>query len=109
MTEAGLFDVGAQAERTALAWQRTAIGLLANGALLCRWSLVEHLPVWPAVVLTAGAGLALLAVVPARYRRIVGAVRSGRNPIARFAMPAVVVGFTAVIALVVTQVCALSA
>jgi uncharacterized membrane protein YidH (DUF202 family) len=101
--DAELVDVGAQAERTAMAWQRTAIGLVANGALLCRWSFVEHQPVWPAVVLTAGAGLVLLAVVPMRYRRIVVAVRRGANPVSRVAVRAAVVGYVATIVLFVMQ------
>lgn len=91
-----ILDAGAQAERTALAWQRTAIGLVVNGVLLVRWSLVEHIPAWPAVVVTATASLALLAVVPTRYRRIVEAVRSGRNPLSRLTVLATVLGLAAV-------------
>lgn len=105
MTDAELVDVGAQAERTAMAWQRTAIGLVANGALLCRWSFVEHQPAWPAIVLTAGSGLVLLIVVPARYRRIVGTVRRGGNPLSRVTVRAAVVGCIAAIALFVVQPC----
>lgn len=80
-------DVGGQAERTALGWQRTEIGTMAVGALLMRWSLTEHLPVWPGILLTAAAGLGVLILVPDRYRRVLRTVRAGHTPLSRGMVP----------------------
>jgi uncharacterized membrane protein YidH (DUF202 family) len=91
MTDQQLIDVGAQAERTALAWQRTGIGLMAVAALLLRWEVTEYLPVWPGVVIAAVAGVAVLFVVPDRYRRVLRAVRAGHTPRSRRMLPAATV------------------
>lgn len=60
---------GLQAERTSLAWERTALALLVNGALL----VLHHLRgTGPAGLPLAGAGLAaalLCAVLGARRAR----------------------------------------
>lgn len=89
----GLLDTGAQAERTALAWQRTGLTLLGLGALtlhghdsrLSLTSLVSG-------VLAVLTGVALAAVVaPLRYRAIVQAVVAERVAVARFMCPAVTV------------------
>jgi uncharacterized membrane protein YidH (DUF202 family) len=48
-----IYDPVAQLERTALAWSRTSIAILANGALLARTGLVH------AVGLLADVGLAV--------------------------------------------------
>jgi len=88
MTDWKLMDVGAQAERTALAWQRTGIGVMAVGALLLRWDVNEHLPVWPGILLTAVAGLAVLVLVPDRYRRVLRTVQAGHTPLSRAMVPA---------------------
>lgn len=88
MIDSELIDVGAQAERTALAWQRTGIGMMAIGALLLRWTVVEHLPVWPGIVLTAFAGLGVLVLVPDRYHRMLQVVRAGHTPLSRAMVPA---------------------
>jgi len=97
MTNFELMDVGAQAERTALAWQRTGIGMMAVGALLVRWDAIEHLPVWPGIVLTSLAGLAALLLVPRRYGRVLRTVRAGQTPLSGWLVPATTVFITLVI------------
>jgi uncharacterized membrane protein YidH (DUF202 family) len=85
MTE--VLDATAVAERTALAWQRSMIGVLAVGALVVRWSVVERFPPWPGVVLTAAAALASLVVVRRRYRRVRDTVLAGQTPLSRYFVP----------------------
>jgi uncharacterized membrane protein YidH (DUF202 family) len=87
MTDSELMDVGGQAERTALGWQRTEIGMMAVGVLLMRWGVTEHLPVWPGILLTASAGLGVLILVPDRYRRVLRTVRAGHTPLSRGMVP----------------------
>jgi uncharacterized membrane protein YidH (DUF202 family) len=84
---AELVDVGAQAERTALAWQRTGIGTMAAGALAVRWSVTEHFPLWPGVVLVLFGAFASLVLVQQRYRRVVKTVRAGQSPRSRILVP----------------------
>jgi putative membrane protein len=90
---AAVSEVETQPERTALAWQRTGLGVLAVAGLLGHRA-VEHRSV--AVLVLAGAvallGLAVLgALAPVRYRRL------ERH---RGAEPALAAGATAVVALV---------
>lgn len=87
MTNSELMDVGAQAERTALAWQRTGLGMMAAGALLVRWNVEQHVPAWPGVLLSVVAGLAILVLVPHRYHRILRTVRAGHTPLSRGMVP----------------------
>ncbi|GAB91737.1 DUF202 domain-containing protein [Gordonia rhizosphera] len=82
-----LIDVGAQAERTAMAWQRTGIGVMAVGALVVRWSVTEHFSVWPGIVLAVLGGFATLVLVPRRYRRVLMTVRAGHTPLSRYLVP----------------------
>jgi uncharacterized membrane protein YidH (DUF202 family) len=92
-----LMDVGAQAERTALAWQRTGIGAIAVGALLMREHLHQHLlPSWPGFLLVVVAGIGVVVLVPQRYRRVLGNVRAGHTPLSRMMVP----GATLVLVLV---------
>lgn len=91
MTAAGeLFDPGAQAERTALAWQRTGLSTAAVGLLLVHAHPVGHLlPPWPGLLLvTAGAVLAAV-VSPVRYLRIDRTVRAGGGPSSSGTVPAI--------------------
>lgn len=85
---AELFDVGAQAERTAMAWQRTGIGVMAAGALVVRWSVAEDFTVWPGVLLTVFGGFLSLYIVRQRYRRVLTTVESGQTPLSRYLIPA---------------------
>ena len=97
MTNFELIDVGAQAERTALAWQRTGIGIMAVGALLVRWGVSEHLPVWPGVLLTVLGGVTVAFLVPGRYRRVLGSLRAGQTPLSRRMVPGTALLITLVI------------
>lgn len=76
-----LLDAGAQAERTALAWQRTGFAAAAAGAILTRVELVRH-PVasLPGLLLMAAGVGAAAFVAPIRYVRVLRAIRSGRSP-----------------------------
>jgi uncharacterized membrane protein YidH (DUF202 family) len=69
-------DVGASGERTALAWQRTALGLVAGAAIMARLSAGD---VGGVAVLCLAAAMLLSAWVfvesVARYRH-----RSGPDP-----------------------------
>lgn len=83
-----LLDVGAQAERTMLAWQRTGIGAMAVGVLLMRGHVAQHqLPPWPGLLLAVVAGFAVLVLVPQRYRRVLQMVRAGETPLSRGMVP----------------------
>ena len=88
MNDGELLDVGAQAERTALAWQRTGIGAIAVGVLLMRGSVHQHLlSPWPGLLLTVAATLAVLFCVPRRYRRVLHTVQTQRTPLSRWMVP----------------------
>ena len=93
-------DATAVAERTALAWQRTMIGVLAIGALLVRWSAAERFPLWPGTLFTAAAALAGLVLVRRRYQRVRGTVLAGQTPLSRYFVP----GAAAVMIVVVLAV-----
>ena len=64
---------GTQVERTMLAWNRAAIALAANGALLLRAGFVHDLIVLDGVGLAiAIAGFIIWALSLARYSKIAG-------------------------------------
>jgi putative membrane protein len=72
-------QVETQPERTGLAWQRTALGVLAVAGLIAHGAFLDGDLL---LVLLSGAvallGLALLgAVAPRRYRRMLGAIAAG--------------------------------
>lgn len=73
-----LFDLGAQSERTALAWQRTGLSAVAVGALLLHTHPGHQLP--GLLLLIVGA-LSAAVLAPARYRGILRAVRIRRSPV----------------------------
>lgn len=72
------FDVGLQHERTALAWERTAVAAMVAGVVLGRFAASEAL--WPFAVLgmvqTAGGG-ALLVWAGTHYDDLHGPLRAG--------------------------------
>lgn len=93
-----LLDVGAQAERTALAWQRTGLGAMAVGALLIHANRGLPPHPWPGLLLMAAAGLAVLVLVPRRYRRILRTVRVGHTPLSGRMVPGSVLVLLVVVA-----------
>lgn len=80
-------EAGSQAERTALAWRRTSLSLIAVGALAIRWSVAEDFPPYPGVLLTAFGGVVGLFVVRARYLRVLHTVSTGQTPLSRYLIP----------------------
>jgi uncharacterized membrane protein YidH (DUF202 family) len=98
VTSGRLLDAGAQAERTALAWQRTGFAAMAIGALLVHGHVEEHLlPQWPGLLLMVLAGFVVLVFGPRRYRRVLGTVSSGQTPLSGRMVPG-----AAIVTLVVT-------
>jgi uncharacterized membrane protein YidH (DUF202 family) len=88
VTGGQLLDAGAQAERTALAWQRTGFAAMAIGALLVHGHVEEHLlPQWPGLLLMGFAGTVVLVFGPRRYRRVLGTVGAGRTPLSQQMVP----------------------
>ena len=71
-----LSDSGAQAERTALAWQRTGLTASAVGALLVH---ADPVSPWPGVVMLATGTVVAAVVAPRRYVRTLRAVRAGAS------------------------------
>lgn len=72
-----------QAERTALAWRRTSLALIAVGALAIRWSVAEDFPPYPGILLTTFGGIVGLFVVRARYLRVLHTIETGQTPLSR--------------------------
>jgi uncharacterized membrane protein YidH (DUF202 family) len=71
-------DAGLQPERTALAWRRTGLAMLVNGALLVRAAAQARSPalVWVSVLVVL-ASLGLFAVAEYRHRVL---LRAGAPP-----------------------------
>lgn len=90
------FDDGLQPERTALAWRRTGLALLA-GSLGATRVLPDVLPIW--TVVPAGLGtvvsLGVLIAAHLRYRRVHASLASSADvPAHGGALPAVVAGLS---------------
>jgi uncharacterized membrane protein YidH (DUF202 family) len=69
----GIYDPGAQLERTALAWSRVSVAIVANGALLVRAGLVHNLGLLTAGGLVAASiGVVLWLLSAAHYSALVG-------------------------------------
>lgn len=82
MPRSPLLDVGAQAERTALAWQRTGLALLGAGAILLHAGGGRVTVGVGLLDLVAGTGMGAF-VAPVRYRRTLRHVGDSRSPLAR--------------------------
>ena len=102
MTARGLelIDVAGPAERTALAWQRTSLGVIVVGALAARWCALQHFPVWPGIALAAFGGVAGLFLVRQRYLRVMTTVRAGQTPLSRYLVPATALFMVLIVAVV---------
>jgi len=72
-------DTGLQPERTAMAWQRTALGVGGVSALLVHDAESRIALAVPGVAGLAGA-LALLILVERRYEHTIRRVSSGETP-----------------------------
>lgn len=106
MTRAdAVWDRGAQAERTALAWQRTGLSAAAIGLLAVHAHPAGHpVPPWAGLLLLAAGGMLAAVVAPIRYLHVERATRAGNGPLSRTAVPGIallvlttVVGIAAVV------------
>jgi uncharacterized membrane protein YidH (DUF202 family) len=71
-------DPGLQPERTALAWGRTVLTLIAASAMSLRWLQDQGPFVLAMFGLTIAAGSAIYLTQRRRYRRSVEGIRAGR-------------------------------
>lgn len=73
------FDPGLARDRTALAWTRSALNLLASGTLIARAAFVAKLDV---LGVASGAAMAVLALITWRHGRVIYANRAltGAHP-----------------------------
>jgi uncharacterized membrane protein YidH (DUF202 family) len=104
----GVFDPGLQPERTALAWRRTGLALLA-GSLGAARILPETLGAWAAILGFVGvfAAISLLYAIHRRYRRHHERLTADgdRSPVAGGRLIAATAGFVltaAIVSLVMT-------
>jgi hypothetical protein len=68
-----IYDHAAQLERTALAWSRASVAILANGALLVRAGLIYNLALLTGAGLAAaGIGAALWMLSATQYSALAG-------------------------------------
>lgn len=106
MTETADFfrDPGLQNERTALAWQRTALSLVAASAILARlsWASADAATT---LLLTLAAGLSLWVFLESRFRyahsagvRLRPRKRGGRGPLS-LAVATALIGVAELVAL----------
>lgn len=77
-----MFDAGLQQERTALAWERTAIASMVSGVLFARYSALElHVAVAAIGILQVVLGAVLLIWAGAHYDDLHGPLRAGESPV----------------------------
>jgi uncharacterized membrane protein YidH (DUF202 family) len=89
------FDFGLQHERTALAWERTAISIMVTGVVLARFAAIEALWFFAGVGLVQTAlGAVVLVWASAHYEDLHGPLRDGTDVVHPSA--ARVVGLSAV-------------
>jgi uncharacterized membrane protein YidH (DUF202 family) len=76
-----VFDPGLQLERTTLAWGRTALGLVANGALMLRFARETHPQAFAYVVgaVTMASGVAVWVQSRLDYPRRNAALLAGKG------------------------------
>jgi uncharacterized membrane protein YidH (DUF202 family) len=82
--EHALLDLGAAAERTSFAWQRSGLGMVGVGALFIRGHAL--LSVLTGCVLVGTGILATTLLGPWRYQAILARVRAKRSPSSRWVM-----------------------
>lgn len=76
-----VFDTMLQHERTALAWERTAIATIVSGTLLARQAVEVH-PVLAAVgIIQVAIGAGLMVWTGARYEALHAPLRRGESPV----------------------------
>lgn len=79
-----IFDGGMQHERTALAWERTAIATMVAGVILARYAAASSFRAAAAVgVLQTIVGGALLVWAGNHYEELHGPLRSGTSVVHR--------------------------
>jgi uncharacterized membrane protein YidH (DUF202 family) len=95
-----VFDAGLQHERTALAWERTAISTMVGGVLLARYATQSlHWGFAAFGLATVVLGGTLLVWSARHYDDLHGPLRAGESPVHPTAARVVglgVIGFTAV-------------
>ena len=75
-----VFDPGVQHERTALAWERTAIAIMVNGVLLARYAAQDtHWTIAFMGLAETVAGGGLLVWAGLHYEDLHGPLRSGQS------------------------------
>ncbi len=99
-----VLDVGLQAERTAMAWQRTALGVGGFGALLLHMAQRNVIAMVPGL-LGLLAALAMLVLAEHRYVTSMRKIDLGKSPIAApmlhlLVTAVVVLGLAAIVLLV---------
>ncbi|HYN34900.1 MAG TPA: DUF202 domain-containing protein [Ilumatobacteraceae bacterium] len=74
------FDVGLQHERTALAWERTAIAMMIAGLVLSRFAAIHEFWLFAAVgLLQTAFGAGLLVWAGSHYEDLHGPLRDGAD------------------------------
>jgi len=76
-----VFDPMMQHERTALAWERTAIASMVSGTLLARRAAELHVSLAALGVFQVVLGAALLIWTGLRYEQLHAPLRRGESPV----------------------------
>jgi len=90
-----VFDPMMQHERTALAWERTAIASMVSGTLLARRAGDLHVSLAALGVVQVVLGAALLIWTGLRYEQLHAPLRRGESPVHPFAVQ--FIGITTVV------------